>query len=195
MSETTSHSDKHGHGAERRTPDTTRIQNPDVLHEVSDVNVRAILKFIGALAVGTAIVFGIASGLLRGFAYAADKFDPQTESPLALKGDERLPPEPRIQLSKGWNFEGKNLELQEPQKERELLFERWHNELEKGGVDPKTGAVQMPIEKAKGMIVEQHLPARTSSATGQPSGGKVTGEGLAAPSVQSAGQQTEGRDK
>ncbi len=195
MSETIHHGDRHGHGDEHQTPDTGHIQNPDVQHEMSDVDVGAILKFIVALAVGTALVFGIIGGMIKGFDYAMDKFDPQTQSPLALKEEERLPPEPRLQLAKGWNFEGHKLELQEPQAERRLLFEKWNNQLDKGGVDPQTGATLLPIEEAKRLIVQQNLPARQPPQAGQNNTGKVINEGIAIPGAQSSGQQTESRDK
>lgn len=196
MSETIHHGDRHGHGDEHRTPDTGHIQNPDVQHEMSDVNVGAILKFIVALAIGTAIVFGIIGGMIKGFDYAMDKVDPQKQSPLALKEEERLPPEPRLQLAKGWQVEGQNLELREPQAESKILLEKWNNQLDKGGVDPQTGATLLPIEEAKRMIVQQNLPARQQQQqAGQTSTGKVINEGVAIPGGQSSGQQTESRDK
>ncbi|MFN2454988.1 MAG: hypothetical protein ABR577_12275 [Pyrinomonadaceae bacterium] len=194
MSETIHQGGTHG-GGHQHTPDTKHIQNPSVLHEQSDVNVRAILKFILILAIGTAIVFGIISGLLRTLSFVAEKMDPQTPSPMVMKGEERLPPEPRLQGAPGWNFEGKNIELREPQAEREMLFEKWSNDLEKGGVDPQTGATRIPIEEAKRMIVERNMPARQAQGK-QVSGEKAAvGQAIDVPSSQSAGHQTESRDK
>ncbi len=196
MSETIHHGDKHGHGDEHHTPDTGHIQNPDVQHEMSDVNVGAILKFIVALAIGTALVFGVIGGMIKGFNYAMDKFDPQTQSPMALKEEERLPPEPRLQLAKGWNFEGHKLELQEPQAERRVLFEKWNREMEQSGTDPQTGAVHMPVKEAMRMIVEKNMmPARSMPANGANNSGKLVNEGIPVPGAQSSGQQTESRDK
>ncbi len=196
MSETIYHGDSSGgHGDERRTPDTEHIQNPDVMHEVSDVNVGAILKFIVALAIGTALVFVVIGGLMRAFTYIADKLDPDTPSPMALKEKDRLPPEPRLQLAEGWNFEGRNLELQEPQAERRLLFEKWDREMEKSGTDPQTGAVHMPVKEAMRMVVEQNMPARQMPANAANSRNKVVNEGIAVPDAQSSGQQTDSRDK
>ncbi len=193
MSETTYHGGS-GHGEERRTPDTGHIQNPDVMHEVSDVNVGAIIKFIVALAIGTAIVFGIIAGVMRTFTYIADKVDPDIPSPMALKEEDRMPPEPRLQLSRGWNFEGQNLELREPQAERRMLFEKWNKEMEQSGTDPQTGAVHMPVKEAMRMVVEQNMPARQMTAK-QMNSSRVTNEGIPLPDAQSSGQQTDSRDK
>lgn len=196
MSETIHHGDTSGggHGDDRRTPDTGHIQNPDVMHEISDVNVGAILKFILALAVGTALVFVFIGGSMRAFTYVADKVDPDIPSPMALKEQDRLPPEPRLQLAKGWNFEGHNLELQEPQAERRMLFEKWNKQMEQSGTDPQTGAVHMPVKEAMRMVVEQNMPARQMPAK-QMNSGKVTNEGIPVPDAQSSGQQTDSRDK
>lgn len=192
MSETIYHGDRHGHGDERRTPDTNHTRNPGVMHEVSDVDVGAILKFILALAIGTALVFGIIYGLMRTFTYVADKIDPDVPSPMALKGEARMPPEPRLQLAPGWNFEGHNLELREPQAERRMLFEKWNKEMEQGGTDAQTGAVRMPVKDAMRMIVGQNMPARQMPAN---NGNKVVNEGIGVPDLQSSGQQTDSRDK
>lgn len=196
MSETIHHGDRSGgHGDARSAPGSGHIHNPDVMHEVSDVDVGAILKFILALAIGTALVFGIIAGLMRAFTYIADKVDPDIPSPMALKGDARMPPEPRLQLAPGWNFEGHNLELQEPQAERRMLFEKWNKQMEQGGTDAQTGAVRMPVKEAMRMIVEQNMPARSMPANKANNSGKVINEGIQIPGAQSSGQQTESRDK
>jgi hypothetical protein len=194
MSETIQHGGRHGHGDERQTPDAEHIENPDVLHETSDVDVRAIIKSILVLAIGTALVFGIIYGVMKAFSYAANKIDPQAPSPLALKGDARLPPEPRLQGAPGWQADGRNLELREPQAERKVIFERWNNELEKGSVDLHTGASALPIEEAKRRLLEENLPARQAPAA-QANASKIINEGIAVPGFQSSGQQTESRDK
>ncbi|MGI8656093.1 MAG: hypothetical protein ACR2LC_12850 [Pyrinomonadaceae bacterium] len=195
MSETIYHGDRSGgHEDERRTPDTGHIQNPDVQHEMSDVDVGAILKFIVVLAIGIALIFGIAAGAIKAFNYVADEVDPDIPSPMALKEEDRMPPEPRLQLAKGWNFEGHNLELQEPQAERRMLLEKWNKQMEQSGTDPQTGAVHTPVKEAMRMVVEQNMPARQMTAK-QLNSGKVTNEGIPVPDAQSSGQQTDSRDK
>ena len=78
-----------------RTPDVAHIQNPDVSHEKSDVNVRSIIMFAGGL-----LVFGIIIQVLVWlmFNYMEDrarKADPPPR-PMALSEKERIPPEPRL---------------------------------------------------------------------------------------------------
>ncbi len=103
MSKSIHHGSGKGHGdAGAELPDTSHIQNPDVLHEESDVNVRAIGKFIVILAISTAIAFGIIAGMYRGLEYMMREPPP---SAVARNGDERLPPEPRLKLASGWTDE------------------------------------------------------------------------------------------
>ena len=77
------------------TPDASYIQNPDVSHEASDVNVRSIIIFAGGL-----LVFGIIVQVLMRFMFQymedqARKADPPPR-PMALTEKERIPPEPRL---------------------------------------------------------------------------------------------------
>jgi len=46
-----------GHGHVTETPDVSHIKNVDVVHETSDVNVPALLKFVLALTVMTVAVY------------------------------------------------------------------------------------------------------------------------------------------
>ena len=47
--------DHNGHGHVTEVPDTSHIKNVDVTHETSDVNVPALLKFVLALTIMTAV--------------------------------------------------------------------------------------------------------------------------------------------
>ena len=46
-----------GHGHVTETPDVSHIKNVDVVHETSDVNVPALLKFVLALTIMTVVVY------------------------------------------------------------------------------------------------------------------------------------------
>ncbi len=52
------HGTRHnGHGHVTEVPDVSHIKNVDVTHETSDVNVPALLKFVLALTIMTAVVY------------------------------------------------------------------------------------------------------------------------------------------
>src|SRR5215208_3463544 len=105
------------HGKRRRysiheTPDVSYITNPDVAHEESDVAVRPLLWFVGGLTVFT-LVTCLAMLLMFKFFLNREMSQELAPSPLARQGAERLPPEPRLQLQRGWEVEvgGKRQDL------------------------------------------------------------------------------------
>ena len=73
------------------TPDVHNISNPDVQHEKNDVNIRAIINFIGGLAFATLAVFGLMYGMLLALEQI-EKAQEADVSPLARRGEERQPP-------------------------------------------------------------------------------------------------------
>jgi hypothetical protein len=138
------------------TPDVSYIQNPDVQHEESDVNVRAILLFVGGLLVFALLVHVLMWLLLNFFQTQEAKREPKP-GPMALSKEERRPPEPRLQSAPGFQAEGQNLELQAPQAEYRVVREKWDETLEKGTVDEKTGArTAIPIKDAMKELLEQN---------------------------------------
>lgn len=178
------------------TPDVTYIQNPDVSHEASDVNVRSIIFFAGGL-----LVFGIIVHILMSLMFSymekrATKEDPPPRH-MALTEKERIPPEPRLQAAPGFGInlgEGKRpikLELREPQAEYNELSKIWEQDLE-GKPDPRTGQTSMPIAEAKQKILSDgQLKTRKPSA-GQE---QINMQGMDIPSYQSSGRMTEKRDQ
>jgi hypothetical protein len=179
-----------------QTPDVAYIQNPDVSHEKSDVNIRSIIIFAGGL-----LVFGIIVHILMWlmFNYMEDRA--RKEEPpqrhMALTEKERLPPEPRLQAAPGFGVnlgEGKeriNLELREPQAEFNELSKIWEGDL-KGEPDPRTGQVSMPIEEAKQKILSDGQLRTRPQAEGQQ---QIDAQGMDIPSYQSSGRMTEKRDQ
>jgi hypothetical protein len=81
------------------TPDTSHIKNADVTHEVSDVYIGGIAKFVVALTVLMIVSFVLMWALFRSFESRAT--DPE-RSKMALSDKERLPPEPRLQGAPGF---------------------------------------------------------------------------------------------
>jgi len=90
------------------TPDVSRVSNPDVTHEINDVNVRAITKFVIGLTVATALVFVLMAATLALFERLEERSEPPM-SPMARQGEERLPPYPRLQGAQGDRFAPEDL--------------------------------------------------------------------------------------
>ncbi|HMJ24336.1 MAG TPA: hypothetical protein VK475_00830 [Pyrinomonadaceae bacterium] len=161
-----------GHVTE--TPDVSYIKNVDVTHEVSDVYVSGIVKFLAALSVLTIATFI----LMWGFFRVLEKQETEPpRSPMALTEKDRLPPEPRLQGAPGFS---EDLEKTAAIKKEEsgsaitagssqpkdalyeinILREHWNDVLQNGPVDPSGKRYGMPIEKAKEEILKQGLPVR-----------------------------------
>src|ERR1700704_4957784 len=171
---------KHTHHV-TETPDVSYIKNVDVTHEISDVYVPGIVKFLVALAVLTLATFILVWGLFRSFESKSAETPP---SPMALSEKDRLPPEPRLQAAPGF---AEDLERVTATKKEETasaisagapqpkdaLFEikilrrHWNDVLENGPVDQSGKRYGMPIEKAKEEILKQGLPTRGQTAAGR----------------------------
>lgn len=177
------------------TPDVTYIHNPEVAHEVSDVNIKAILQFTVGLLVFAIFVHVLMWLMLKTFeAREVRREEKSPPGPMAFTPKERLPPEPRLQAAPGFGAdlqlpEGKTLELQAPQAEYRILRERWQAMLDNGQKDEKTGAVTaLPIEQAIKQVAAQGLPARPA-ADGQ----KTYQQTMEMPSYSSSGRMMEVR--
>jgi hypothetical protein len=156
------------------TPDVSYIRNVDVNHEVSDVHVGGIAKFVLGLFVLTVAVFFLVWGMFR---ILESRTQETPRSPLALSEHERLPPEPRLQGAPGFgeelsktakpekNEEGKTLGVAQTGGPKDPLWEirelrkQWRDVLENGPVDQNGQRYGMPIEKAEEEVLKQ-LPAR-----------------------------------
>ena len=91
----------HDPGHTDETPDVSNIDNPDVSHERSDVNVGTVFKFIGILFVSTVVTM-LAVRWMAGYLLARELSE---ELPPASRvnapGSRRLPPMPRLQGAPG----------------------------------------------------------------------------------------------
>ena len=183
-----------GHARVTETPDVSHVRNVDVTHEVSDVNVPAILKFVVALIVMTVAVY-LLMWLLFGFFNAQeDKRDNETPpGPMAMTEQESLPAEPRLQAAKGFgvkleNGEWVNLEKREPQAEYGVLREQWERLLREGSKDQMGNPAVLPIEQAMQKVVAgPGLPSRTRQGAQQ----GLTDYTIGAPTAASSGRVTE----
>jgi hypothetical protein len=179
-----------------RTPDVAYIQNPDVSHEKSDVNIRSIIMFAGGLLVFGVIVH-ILMWLMFNFMEERARNSEPPPRPMALTDKERMPPEPRLQAAPGFGInlgEGKQpikLELREPQAEYNEMRKIWDQVLD-GKPDPRTGQSSMPIKEAEQKILTDGQLRTRPQAEGQQ---QIDLQGIDIPSYQSSGRVTEKRDQ
>jgi hypothetical protein len=137
---------------------TDQVEKKEVTYEESDVNIRGIVKFGVALSAAIAVVCLLVWGLFLVFYARAAK----TESaPSPLFSGERLPPEPRLQGMPG--HQGL------PSEDIREFRKRENAELNSYGwvIPPsgnQAGVVQIPIERAKELIVERGLSAPNTGA-------------------------------
>jgi hypothetical protein len=119
-----------------------------VVHEETDVNVRAILGFgLGLLAV--AVVIHLFVWML--FAYFSSRVGDRTRQyPLAAGQETRLPPEPRLQA----NPRG---ELRDLRAAEDQLLTSY------GWVDRDAGIIRIPIDVAMRLTVQRGLPTRPAT--------------------------------
>jgi hypothetical protein len=170
------------HGKRKRdsiheTPDVSYITNPDVAHEESDVSVRPLLWFVGGLTFFTIVVCG---AMLLMFTYFLNREKSQelAASPLARQGEERLPPEPRLQLAPGWNVktdDGRKHDLSyqaqvehvpQPWSEYILVTEEWRREMEDyGWADQQAGTVRIPISQAMRVYLQRRQAKQQGAQT------------------------------
>ena len=181
-----------GNGHRTETPDVSHIRNVEVTHEASDINVRGVLTFAVVLTVATiAVALGIV--LLFNFFNAQEAKAEPKPGPMALKNEERLPPEPRLQAARGFELKLESgqtvsLELAAPQEEYRVLRKQWEENLRTGLKDQSGKVVGMPIDKAMEKVVSDGLP---SSVKGP--GGKLIDYAISMPTAASSGRETEKR--
>ncbi|HSS21866.1 MAG TPA: hypothetical protein VLL54_17465 [Pyrinomonadaceae bacterium] len=116
------------------TPDVSHIKNVDVTHEASDISVSGVLTFVAGLTVMTVVVFLMMGGLFR-FLNAQEAEKEPEPGPMAMKPDDRLPPDPKLQAARGFGVKLEDgqfvkLELKEPEAEYRVLREQWERRLD-----------------------------------------------------------------
>lgn len=136
----------------------------DKPYEQNLIGLRGIIIFSGGLFLLIVVTFGLMWVLeIQMENYARETKD--TQNPMMMNEQERLPPEPRLQSAPGYGVDGENgrvnLELNEPQAEWRVLREKWQKEWETGQKDAKTGTViTLPIDEAKKKFLEMNNQAK-----------------------------------
>jgi hypothetical protein len=132
MARTKHNGNGHGRLHVTETPDVSHIKNLDVTHEASDVSVSGVVKFVLGLSLLGIAVFVLMWAMFRFLNAQAEK-EPNP-GPMAMKPEERLPPDPRLQAAKGFGVklqsgEWVNLENREPEAEYRTLRSQWDRQL------------------------------------------------------------------
>ena len=122
--------------------------NPEVHHEESDVNIRAIFGFGGGL-MAVAVVVLLVIYVLFGFFDGRERATVPAEYPLAAQAD-KVPPEPRLQ-------EHPREDLSELRAREDEILTSY------GWVDRNAGVVRIPIDAAMKLTLERGLPARAEN--------------------------------
>ena len=126
--------------------DTRNSDNPEVVHEESDVNVRAILGFGFALIVVAVIIHVCLWWLLGMYQRQTERTQLQVY-PLAAGQQEQLPPAPRLQ-------EHPQQDMRELREKQEAILKGYE------WVNRDAGVARIPIEEAMRIVVERGLPTR-----------------------------------
>jgi hypothetical protein len=122
--------------------------NPEVVHEESDVNVPAIVGFgAGLLAVG--IVIQLLMWLLFNF-YTKQAAQVPRAFPLSVEYQQQPPPEPRLQ-------EHPEEDMRQLRAQEDAILQGY------GWVDKGSGVARIPIEEAMKIVVQRGLPAREAT--------------------------------
>jgi len=122
-------------------------ENPEVHHETSDVDIRAILGFGAGLFV-VAVGIHVIVWLLFGYFASREAQRVPPEYPLAASQGERLPPEPRLQIAP-------RDDLRDLRASEDELLSNY------GWVDRNAGIVRIPINEAMRLTLQRGLPTRT----------------------------------
>lgn len=140
-------------------------------YEENEIGMRQILYFSGGLFLLIVVTFGLMWILMLVMEDQKAEDDAAARNPVALKKEERLPSEPRLQAAPGFGVDGPNgrinLELKPPQSEYRELKKIWDKELAEGqkiAKDGKMTVVMLPIEEAKKEVLSENLKARSGEA-------------------------------
>jgi hypothetical protein len=150
------------------------LDNPDTQHEASDINVHAVIWFVGVLS-GVVLAINLAMwGMFRVLQHFERTSEPAV-TPLARPAGE-LPAEPRLQTTP-WT------DLKTFRADQQHYLNGW------GWTDEKLGVARIPISKAKEMLLQKGLPVRPEladpsegthlAATGESNSGRMIPAGQA----------------
>ncbi|MEX2260810.1 MAG: hypothetical protein WD696_02605 [Bryobacteraceae bacterium] len=113
---------------------TEHTDRPEVRHDMTDVNTKAVLKFVVGLVIALIVSAGLMLFLFDWFAARETRLSPQP-LPIAAEGRMRVPPEPRLQADPP-------RDMREMRASEEDLLNSY------GWVDRRAGVVRIPVDRA-----------------------------------------------
>ena len=127
-------------------------ESASTAYETRDVRIRPLAVFIAGLTVAAIAIYLVVYLIIRLFSAQAANQDAQSQPvagqlPPPAPGQERLPPEPRIQANPA-----ADLKMLRDQEDAMLTTYGW--------VDARGGAVRVPIDVAMQLVLKDGLPAR-----------------------------------
>jgi hypothetical protein len=134
---------KHGHEADGG-------QSESKAYETRDVKLRPLVVFTAGLAVVGIVTYLVVFVLIRLFSGQAAREDAQVapssvSRPAPAPGEERLPPEPRIQAAPA-------ADMGALRREEDAILTSY------GWVDRQAGVVRIPIDVAMKQVLEEGFP-------------------------------------
>jgi hypothetical protein len=146
--------------AHKQDPDNGRSGNQ--AYETRDVKIRPLVVFIAGLTIVGIVTYLVVFVMFRLFSGQAARQDaqvaPSTVSrPAPAPGENRLPPEPRIQANPV-------ADMQRLREQEEAILTTY------GWVDRPAGIARIPIDVAMRQVLEDGLPVRQSEAASAPGG-------------------------
>ena len=144
-------------------------------HDIRDVNSRAIFILGVVIIVIAALIHFSVWGVFRYLEKSEEAAGKERVAAPLILLKEKLPPEPRLQPNPGWD-----LDLMRQSEEKELNNYSWS--------DQNRGTVNLPIDRAKDLLLQKGLPARS-----QEESVGLRDRGLDIPSDSSSGRASERR--
>lgn len=121
--------------------------NPDVSHEVSDVNIRMILALAVGLIIAAIVIHIALYWLLEYYKERSARRQPAIST---MPVEEQIPPPPRLQVSPQTDL----AELRAAE-EKQLQTYGW--------ADRDKRIVRIPVDRAMELVAERGLPARNQA--------------------------------
>jgi hypothetical protein len=162
------------------TPDVSHINNPDVTYEHNDVSVSAIMKFVIGLLLFAAIIHVVVLWMFNMFEQRESRAEKEARPAIVRSAEERLPPEPRLQLAPGHETHPLD-DMDNYRDAQKRLLEGY------GWINKESGTVRIPVEQAMHIIAERGLKPGQRAQDDEP---PPAYDGVI-PSQSSAGQQSE----
>jgi hypothetical protein len=161
------------HDDHEREQHLAPIDNPEVKHETTDVDVRSVMFFGIGLVMLCVVSFALLVGVFKYFEAREAAKQPPLRPGINLDV-RRLPPEPRLQPAP-------IADLQDMRSAEDKILNGY------GWIDQSNGVARIPIDRAIDLLSQRGLPSRPSEPQSAASGVTVPAESGLGPIVQQPG--------